>query len=184
MTDNAALDPTRFAATPAEGRDCGACTLCCKVFDVPSLSKPMGKWCLHCRPGRGCGIHETRPEHCRAFFCAWMTESWLGPEWKPDRAKFVLTIDPATQFLLVQLDPGAPTAWKQPPYYAQFKRWAEHGMETGKHVIVFLNRSATVVLPTEDVEIGVIGPGERMVTRRRNTPFGPRYDIIKQPAQG
>ena len=127
MIDNASLDPTKFVVTPAAGRDCGSCTLCCKVFEVPSLNKPVGKWCAHCKPGKGCGIHDTRPEHCRAFYCAWMTEDWLGPEWKPDRAKFVLTIDPATQFLLAQLDPGAPLAWKQSPYYPQFKRWAQHG---------------------------------------------------------
>ena len=89
-------DPAAFVSTPAEGRSCGTCTLCCKVFDVPSLEKPAGQWCKHCLPGRGCGIHETRPQHCRAFHCMWMTAPWLADEWKPERAKFVLTTDPAT----------------------------------------------------------------------------------------
>jgi hypothetical protein len=176
------LDPTTIIAKAAPGRECGTCTLCCKVFDVPSLNKPMGKWCQHCTPGKGCGIHDTRPEHCRAFNCAWMTESWLGPEWKPERCKFVLTIDPVTHFLLVQLDPGAPNAWKAEPFYAQLKRWSAAAAEKGHHVIVFLNRSATVVLPDKDVPLGVIENGERIVTRQRNTPYGPRYDVMKVAA--
>ena len=51
------LNPAEFASQPAPGRECGACTLCCKVFDVPVLEKPAGQWCKHCLPGRGCGIH-------------------------------------------------------------------------------------------------------------------------------
>jgi hypothetical protein len=41
----------------------------------------------------------------------WMTASWLADEWKPERSKFVLTTDPATRNLLVQVDPGQPRAW-------------------------------------------------------------------------
>jgi Fe-S-cluster containining protein len=176
---NAALDPTQFRAPAAPGRDCGTCTLCCKVFEVPVIAKPMGKWCQHCTPGKGCGIHETRPEHCRAFNCAWMTETWLGPEWKPERSKFVLTIDPVTKFLLAQLDPGAPNAWKVEPYYSQFKRWAEASVEHGRHVIVFLNKSATVILPYEDVALGALAADEQILIRRRNTPYGLRFDVMK-----
>jgi Fe-S-cluster containining protein len=179
---SAGLNPALHAAKPAPGRDCGTCTLCCKVFDVPSLAKPMGKWCQHCTPGRGCGIHETRPQHCRAFHCAWMTESWLGPEWKPERSKFVLTIDHVTHFLFAQVDPGSPNAWKAEPYYSQFKRWAEHATQNGKHVIIFHNRAATFVLPEKDEPIGVIGPDERIITRRRETPYGPRFDVMKVKA--
>ncbi len=85
------LAPETFVAQPAPGRACGACTLCCKVYDVPAVESVAGQWCRHTKAGQGCAIHATRPDHCRAFHCLWMTESWLGPEWKPDRAKMVLT---------------------------------------------------------------------------------------------
>jgi hypothetical protein len=173
------LDPTAFASTPAPGRDCGTCTLCCKVFDVPSVPKPMGKWCQHCLPGRGCGIHETRPEHCRAFHCLWMTGDWLGPEWKPERCKFVLTVDPVNRFLLAQLDPGSPAAWKQAPYYAHFKQWAQGGAEQGRHVLIFLNKSVTVVLPDRDVAVGIIEPNERLVIRPKANGS---FDVSKTAA--
>ena len=173
------LDPRSFASEAAAGRECGTCTLCCKVFDVPSLSKPAGQWCRHCKPGRGCGIHETRPDHCRSFHCLWMTGAWLGPEWKPERAKMVLTIDPATRFLLVQVEPGSAGAWRREPYYSQLKGWAAASLREKRHVVVFVNNSATVVLPDKDVALGTIEPGDRIVPRERLTASGVTVEVEK-----
>ena len=176
------LDPVAFATEPAPGRACGTCTLCCKVYDVPSLEKPAGTWCRHCKPGRGCGIHETRPQHCRSFYCLWMTQAWLGPEWKPDRSKMVLSVDPVTSFLFVQVDPGAANAWRGDPYYRNLKQWAAGAVTRQRHVVVFLNKSATVILPDRDVPLGVLGPGDRIVARERRTATGVTYDIEKVAA--
>ena len=173
------LDPAQYVAQPAAGRSCGTCTLCCKVYDVPALAKPMGQWCGHLRQGRGCGIHATRPDHCRAFHCLWMTESWLGPEWKPERSKMVLTLDPVNRFLLVQVDPGQASAWKREPYYGQLKRWAAAAAREGRHVIVFVNRSATVILPDRDVPVGAIEPGDRIVARERPAASGMTFEVEK-----
>ena len=173
------LDPATIVSNPAPGRSCGTCTLCCKVFDVPALEKPAGTWCTHCKPGRGCGIHETRPQHCRSFHCLWMTQAWLGPEWKPDRAKMVLTIDPGTRFLLVQVDPGAASSWKREPYYSQLKRWSAASLQQGRHVVVFLNKSATVILPDRDVPLGLIGADDRIVARERLTAAGLTIEVEK-----
>lgn len=175
------LDPAEFVSEPAPGRDCGTCTLCCKVYDVPALEKAAGVWCRHCRPGRGCGIHETRPQHCRSFHCLWMTQGWLGPEWKPERAKIVLSVDPATRFLFVQVDPGVPGAWRAEPYYRQLKQWAAGAAER-RHVVVFVNKSATVILPDRDVPLGPLGPGDRIVTHERRTGSGIVLDIEKVAA--
>jgi hypothetical protein len=176
------LDPAAFASEPAPGRACGPCTLCCKVYDVPVLDKPAGSWCRHCKPGRGCGIHETRPQYCRSFHCLWMTQGWLGPEWKPDRAKMVLSIDPTTRSLFVQVDPGAAGAWRCDPYYGHLKSWAAGVVGQGRHVVVFVNRNATVVLPDRDVPLGPLGPGDRIVTRERRTATGTTLDIEKVAA--
>jgi hypothetical protein len=176
------LDPAAFASEPAAGRACGSCTLCCKVYDVPSLEKPAGSWCRHCKTGRGCGIHETRPQHCRSFHCLWMLAPWLGPEWKPDRAKMVLTVDPVTRFLLVQVDPGQPGAWRREPYYGQLRRWASAALAEGRQVVVFVNKNATVVLPDRDVPIGLMEPGDRIVLRQRPTVSGVQLEVEKVPA--
>lgn len=173
------LDPAAFVSEPAPGRDCGTCTLCCKVYDVPALEKPAGKWCRHCTPGRGCGIHETRPQHCRSFHCLWMTQTWLGPEWKPERCKMVLSVDPVTRFLFCQVDPGAPAAWRAEPYYRHLKQWAAGGAAERRHVVVFLNHSATVILPDRDVPLGLISPGDRIVARETVTAAGPTLAFEK-----
>jgi hypothetical protein len=176
------LDPAAYASEPAPGRACGSCTLCCKVYDVPALEKPAGVWCRHCRPGRGCGIHETRPQHCRSFHCLWMTQAWLGPEWKPERSKLVLSVDPATHFLFVQVDPGAPNAWRADPFYRHLKQWAAAALQRQRHVVVFNNKSATVVLPDRDVALGPLGPGDRIVARERRTASGITVDVEKVAA--
>ena len=175
-------EPAAHASQPATGRDCGTCTLCCKVYDVPVLDKPAGTWCRHCRPGRGCGIHDTRPDYCRSFHCLWMTQGWLGPEWKPERCKMVLSVDPATNFLFVNVDPGAPAAWKAQPFHGQLRQWATAGAAQRRHVVVFLGKNATVILPDRDVPLGTVGPGDRIVARERRTATGLTFDVEKVAA--
>jgi hypothetical protein len=109
-----------------------------------------------------------------------MTEGWLAEEWKPERAKFVLTLDPATRFLLAQVDPGQPRAWRAAPYYDQFKRWAAAAVPEGRLVVIFVNRSATVVLPDRDVDVGVMEADDRLFMDMRMTPGGPAYDLSKR----
>lgn len=146
----------------AAGRACGACTLCCKVYDVPEAETIAGAWCRHCAPGSGCRIWENRPKQCRDFHCLWLTQDWLGPEWKPDRAKIVFTTDPTGQFLKFQVDPGSPNAWKREPYYSDIKRWAIEGLKHRRCTIVYHNKSATLVLPDREEQIGVIEAGDRL----------------------
>jgi hypothetical protein len=176
------LDPAALVSQPAPGRACGTCTLCCKVYDVPAVESVAGTWCRHAKPGRGCGIHETRPDHCRAFHCLWMTQNWLGPEWKPEISKMVLSVDPATSCLFVQVDPGQPAAWRRQPYYGQLKQWAAGAIAQRRQVVVFLNKSATVILPDRDVPLGIFAPGDRIVARERHTPQGLAVDIEKVAA--
>lgn len=161
-TEELMIDPASMVNRPAPGRDCGSCTLCCKVYEVPAVQSAAGVWCRHCKPGQGCGIHETRPDHCRAFFCLWMTQDFLGPEWKPDKARFVLTMDPTTRWLFVQVDPGAAQAWRKEPYYSQLRRWAATG---NRPVIVFVNQLATAVTASGDTALGQIAADERIVLR-------------------
>jgi hypothetical protein len=177
--DPTAPDPTRYVNTAAPGRDCGTCTLCCKVYDVPALAKPAGKWCRHCTPGKGCGIHETRPDHCRSFFCMWMTEGWLGADWKPERSRFVISVDPISRYMMVQVDPGQPKAWREEPYYSQFRRWAQAMLPEERLVVILNGKAATVVSPQGEVELGVMGPEDRVQLKLRVTPNGPVYDILK-----
>ncbi len=106
-----------------------------------------------------------------------MTATWLGPEWKPERSKIVLSIDPTTRFLFAQVDPGHAAAWKREPYYGQIKRWAAASAREGRHVVVFVNKHATVVLADRDVPLGVFEPSDRLVSR--TSPSGAVIEIEK-----
>jgi hypothetical protein len=105
----------------APGRECGSCTMCCKVYTFPEINKPAGVWCKFCNPGKGCKIHDNVPDPCRDFFCLWMTDGTMPDEWRPDRARFVLTIYPTNGFVYGQADLGSPGAWRRPPYYERLR---------------------------------------------------------------
>lgn len=156
-------EPSALAPGLVPGRGCGTCSMCCKVFRVVEVDKAPGQWCRHIVHGRGCGIHATRPGVCRTFFCFWLQNRTLGPEWKPDRAKFVLYTEMEGRRLVVATDGAAPAAWRKPPYYAQFKRWAELGSATNRQILVFHGTRATAVLPDRDVELGVVDVGDRVI---------------------
>jgi hypothetical protein len=145
------------------GRTCGTCTLCCKLFPVPELEKPAGRWCRHIVQGRGCGIHATRPQVCRDFFCQWIYNINLGPEWKPEVSRFVMSVYPGSNSLAITVDPGAPMAWRQEPYLLSFRRWAEAALVQGDQILVFNGSRVTAILPDREVELGEIRPGDRIV---------------------
>ncbi len=157
-------------------RSCGTCTLCCRLFPVPELAKPAGRWCQHTVQGRGCGIHLTRPSVCRNFDCQWLQNVDLGPEWKPERSKFVLSIYPGTNSLAVTVDPAFPRAWAQDAFLPSLRMWAQAALHEGQMVIVFVGNKASVILPDSEKELGSIGPGDRIVTLRN----GPLFDVEVQ----
>jgi hypothetical protein len=168
-----------------EGRSCGSCTLCCKLFPVPDLGKAAGRWCPHVAQGRGCAIHASRPPICRAFHCQWLYHGELGPEWKPERAKFVLSIYSGSRSLAVTVDPGEPLAWTKPPYYSHLKRWAAAAVAAGDQVVVFNGAAATILLPERDVALGVLDPGDVIVVRQKTGPCGPVFDaIVRRASEG
>jgi hypothetical protein len=161
------------------GRDCGTCTLCCKVYHVPEVAKLAGKWCQHCTPGTGCAIHPARPGECRDFNCLWLTEATMAPAWKPERSKMVLSIFPLNGFMYVQVDPGAASAWRKQPYYDQLHKWAETNLQKGRHVIVFVNDEATLIMPGQDVPLGRMKPTDGFSVRQTFGPGGPAYEVVR-----
>jgi hypothetical protein len=143
------------ALSPAASRECGSCTLCCKVYEVPVLKKPEGQWCGHCSPGKGCGVWDSRPDFCRDFHCLWIDDLSFGPEWKPEIAKFVMNIEEGGDQLVVMVDPGQRAAWKREPYHSSFRTmaaelWAERRMT----IVVLDGVTKILVLPDEDKVIG------------------------------
>ena len=170
-----AFRPDEVLPRTAAGRSCGSCSLCCKVVGVDELVKPIGVWCPHCNRQKGCAIYESRPPSCRMFICQWMLEPGLGPEWKPDRAKFALLKSAGGRHLTVFADPGNPSAWRRAPYYENLKHWAAQGVRNTAdlHLVdVMIGLRCIVLLPDRDVEIGELGPDQMIHLACRPTAAG------------
>ena len=159
------------------GRACGTCAMCCKVYHIPELQKAVGVWCPHVVQGKGCSIYDDRPATCRAYFCRWMLDETLGPEWKPDRAKFALHLQRNGVHLQVSVDHPYQTAWMKEPYYSQFKRWARQGADTGQFVFVRIGPRLIVLLPDGERDLGAVGQDDDILISRRMTPTGYEYSV-------
>jgi hypothetical protein len=174
--------PATMTAAPfgaAPGRACGSCTLCCKVYVLPELAKPAGVWCKHCAPGKGCKIHEAPPEQCQQFFCLWMSDPSMPEEWRPDRARFVLSVFPPNGFIYGQVDPGAPGSWRKPPYYDQLRKMAGAMLPQRRHVIMFSGENATLVMPDEPLPLGRMTASDNFRIEQAFGPNGPTWRATK-----
>jgi hypothetical protein len=95
------------------GRQCGECSLCCKVLEIKQTDGPLelafakvqGKWCVYAAKKAGCKIHHVKPDVCREFRCLWLQGA--GPEaMRPDRIGAVLTPTADGEGLIIHEDPG------------------------------------------------------------------------------
>src|SRR5262249_54342096 len=106
-------------------RECGDCTLCCRIMAIEALAKPAGIWCPHCKPGRGCLTYPDRPEECRSFSCLWLIDERFGAHWKPNKSKLVLTT--SEDGVEIRCDPGFPDAWRREPFRSEIAKLATAG---------------------------------------------------------
>jgi hypothetical protein len=65
---------------PAQERQCGSCTLCCRAPAIEATSilagevytqKPAGEKCSSCSLGGGCDRYKNRPSVCEDYYCLW-----------------------------------------------------------------------------------------------------------------
>jgi hypothetical protein len=156
-----------------KGRSCGVCSLCCKLLEVSEISKPEGKWCVHCAPGRErCIIHDRRPDQCRSFYCGWLTMADLDDEWRPTRAKMVLAPGPDGKMMTVHVDPAFPNAWREERYHGTLRKLARAAADAKGQVVVYLKKRTIVILPDKDVELGELAPGEHITVDVKETSSG------------
>ena len=167
----------RNPMTPA--RTCGTCTLCCKALEIEVLNKAPGVWCAHCKPGAGCTIYSRRPRECGDFFCDYLKNPELGEEWKPSTSKIVVVSELADNRIAVYVDPQRPDAWRQEPYYSRLKQWARAAVPHRGQVLACVAGRTYVVFPDRDVDLGVVGDDELIVTSERTTPLGVQLDASK-----
>lgn len=126
-----------FLADGSGGRQCGGCTLCCKLVPVAMLGKKAGDRCQHQRSGKGCAIYDGRPFDCRTWACRWLaSRDDTGGMKRPDRAHYVIDMMPdqvrmtnnetgeiqLLEAVQVWLDPAFPAARHDPALRAFMHR--------------------------------------------------------------
>lgn len=121
-------------------RQCGSCTLCCRLLPVRELDKGSDERCKHQRH-TGCAIYQGRPPSCQMWSCMWLT----GPDTenlsRPDRSHYC--IDPlldyvtavdadgeTTHFAAIQvwMDPRHRDAHRDPALRAYLNQRGKEGM--------------------------------------------------------
>lgn len=136
-------------------RQCGGCTLCCRLLPVKSLAKGANTRCQHQRTGKGCRVYpkllQTSPE-CAIWNCRWLVED-AGETRRPDRAHYVIDIMPdfiraadhegaePINIAVVQVwvDPSYPDAHRDPA----LRDWLE---QTKQIAIVRFNAGDAIVI--------------------------------------
>jgi len=151
-------------------RQCGDCSLCCKLLGIPELEKPKDVWCPNFLAGTGCRIYVDRPPSCRSFVCRWLSDTSMGPEWKPSTCKMV--VDSKPNLFVVHVDPAVTRPWKAEPYFSVLKRLSAQGLAKGAIVMVIEKRRSIVILPDREVDLGILGPDARIAVEQVMTASG------------
>lgn len=75
-----------------QNRTCGECSACCTnlKIDDGNFKKSADVRCPHLISSVGCGIYQTRPAVCKAWYCAWRFMGQLGDEWRPDHSGIII----------------------------------------------------------------------------------------------
>jgi len=164
-------------ASPARSRQCGGCTMCCKLLGIAEIEKPVNVWCPHCARGQGCRIYAERPDGCRAFACGWLLDPSMPEEWRPDRSKLVVMPDEDPEQVLVLVDPGTPDAWRREPYQSSLRRRAVQALRAGGNLIVVVNGKATLLFANGEQFLGAVESGDKVVVSQTAESGGVRLDV-------
>ena len=162
---------------PRAARECGTCTLCCKLMAIVELAKPPNLWCPHCAPGRGCKIYPDRPAECRSFACLWLQSDSLPEEAKPERSKIVVTVEGERNQLVAHVDPAYPDAWKSEPWSSWLRQMAIAGAPHSRTVLVRVKNQLTALLPDRDVPLGQLEEDDRILLTEVAGPYGSRLEV-------
>jgi hypothetical protein len=156
----------------AAGRQCGNCTLCCKLVPVRSIEKPRDTWCSHCDPSRGCKIYDDRPLDCKLWSCLWLIDGDAAERLQPKRYHCVFDVmidfigvngvdNPVAQ---LWVDPAYPLAYRDPAVHAEIERL---GRTYQVPTLVRLNWRGIIVVPACLTGNGVSFEHESKLSDRR-----------------
>lgn len=142
-------------------RECGPCSLCCKVMEIEPLQKPRGRWCPHAKKKAGCAIYAERPDVCGEFECLWI--QGIGPDHvRPDKIHAVLTVATDKQSLVIHEDPG----WSGYASVA-LRPFISHLLAKGTKVLIACGDSRRLLAGGD----GIAGVTDATVTVTKSDPL-------------
>jgi len=162
-------------------KQCGECSLCCKLLDIYELEKPRDQWCQHVVKRQGCAIYGTRPPSCQNFRCLWLMDPRLGDLWKPNKCKMVMVAETPLH-VVIYVDKGAHQPWMQEPYFSALREMSARGYAAGGMITVLENKETIVILPDQGVRMGILESDDRIVMGEMTTPEGIRTVVRKVKA--
>jgi hypothetical protein len=139
-------------------RECGDCTLCCKLVPVKEIDKPANTRCKHQRQIKGCLVYHTNkmPFSCHVWNCRWLVNADTHDLARPDRSHYVIDMmpdfvialdgDKKIQIQVVQIwcDANYRDAWKDPKLKAYMMRRGAEGIAS---MIRYDSYEAFIVFP-------------------------------------
>jgi hypothetical protein len=141
--------------------------MCCRLFAVGELDKPVNRWCLHCKIGDKCLVYDSRPQVCREFECLWLQSQDYedrDARWpvkaRPDRCKVMLWMPTHGDSYMAMVDPGSPMAWREGDAEAFIALASYHKpvvvkANNGRHWVVFEGKGREAILSDQDPVTGV-----------------------------
>lgn len=146
----------------AFNRQCGGCTLCCKLLPVRSLGKPANTRCVHQRH-HGCQVYaklKTVSPECHVWSCRWLVDEATKDMRRPDKVHYVIDLTPdfigvrpdgetettTMPVVVVWADPEHPDAWRED---AALRAWMlAQAQQDGRPTLVRQgNDNGTLVAP-------------------------------------
>lgn len=181
-------------------RQCGDCTLCCKLLPVRELDKGANTRCRHQRHHKGCSVYgkPDMPISCKLWNCRWIVEDDTADMRRPDRAGYVIDVLPDyivvrqdddgstinVPVIQVWIDPARPELWRDDKELFQFA--ARRGLEGMATLVRYGSEKATTLLPpnmSDDGQWHVIdnGMGEATHTPEQKMRAG-LIDLMEHAA--
>jgi hypothetical protein len=141
-------------------RQCGGCTLCCRLVPVKNLDKPANQRCVYQRTGKGCAVYDKLfkvSPSCVLWSCRWLVNNDAADLSRPDRSHYVIDIMPDfititennkepvnIEVVQVWCDPNHRDAYKDPALLAYLARRGEDGIAA---IIRYAEHDGFVILP-------------------------------------
>ena len=94
----------------------------------------------------------------------------LGPEWKPEKSKIVMTSSQGK--IIAYVDPSSPTQWRKSPFYERLVKLMQASLPDGILVYVAVGNHYTLFLPDRLEEIGRLGAQDEVILKTLRTPVG------------